>query len=38
MDIKNSPFTLYLNSSYPSRETSRAVGSGVTKAIIGRKE
>ncbi|CDW86507.1 keratin-associated protein 10- [Stylonychia lemnae] len=36
--IKNSPFSLYLNSSYPSRETTRAVGSGVTKAIIGRKE
>eukprot|EP00347_Sterkiella_histriomuscorum_P007352 403349276 len=37
-DIKDTPAFLYLNSTYPSASNSRASGSGVSKAIIGRKE
>ena len=38
LDIVGSPFTIFVNSSYPSAGNSRALGSGVQNAIIGRVE
>jgi hypothetical protein len=37
-DINSSPFPIHVNSSYPSHDNSRALGSGVTRAIAGRTE
>ena len=36
--IKDSPFKVYFHPSYPEPTKSSASGSGVTKAILGRKE
>ncbi len=37
-DIFESPYLVHINSSYPSDANSKALGSGVSRAIIGRKE